>query len=256
MNTYPSLVPRQTRNAVVIADDGKSWHLAVLSGPKTAYRLAQLDDYMALPRSSFPWYPPLTMSLRARVSAGSVIGTWGFGLWNDPFGFALGVGGTTRRFPTLPNAAWFFYASPSNYLSFHDDLPAQGFLAATFKSPRWGACALTPGLLGLPLLLIHPIARWIRRQLTRIICQDAVTIDLDVMQWHKYRLDWDRSRVLFNVDDVLLLETDVSPNPPLGLVLWIDNQFAAFTPDGRIGYGLLECPNTSFLELTNIMITR
>ena len=30
------------------------------------------------------------------------------------------------------------------------------------------------------------------------------------------------------------------PTPPLGLVLWIDNQFAAWTPEGRLGYGVLE----------------
>jgi hypothetical protein len=42
------------------------------------------------------------------------------------------------------------------------------------------------------------------------------------------------------VDDALVLETSVSPRPPLGLVIWIDNQFAAFTPEGKVGFGVLK----------------
>ena len=36
------------------------------------------------------------------------------------------------------------------------------------------------------------------------------------------------------MDDELVFESQVSPRPPLGLVIWIDNQFAAFTPEGNI----------------------
>ena len=40
--------------------------------------------------------------------------------------------------PTVPQAAWFFWSSPASYLSFRDDLPANGMLAQTFRSePGW-----------------------------------------------------------------------------------------------------------------------
>jgi hypothetical protein len=46
----------------------------------------------------------------------------------------------------------------------------------------------------------------------------------------------------------------VSPRPPLGLVIWIDNQYAAFTPNGRIGFGVLENPEPAWLELKEIEV--
>jgi hypothetical protein len=56
------------------------------------------------------------------------------------------------------------------------------------------------------------------------------------------------------VDDTLVLESSVSPHPPLGLVIWLDNQFAAFTPEGRIGFGVLENPEPAWLEVKDIDI--
>ena len=115
---------------------GQTWHLKIPAGPGESYRLAQLDDDDNLRRQHFLWSPPLHLKLRARTSSSEIPGTWGFGLWNDPFSLSLGIGGGTRRLPTLPNAAWFFFASPQNYLSFRSDKPAQGFLAQTFQSPK------------------------------------------------------------------------------------------------------------------------
>jgi hypothetical protein len=60
--------------------------------------------------------------------------------------------------------------------------------------------------------------------------------------------------VLFEVDDTQVFESAVSPNPPLGLVIWIDNQYAAFTPEGRIGFGVLENPEPAWLEVKDIVI--
>ena len=39
--------------------------------------------------------------------------------------------------------------------------------------------------------------------------------------------------VTFEVDGVTVLQTPLSPRPPLAAVIWIDNQYAAFTPQGR-----------------------
>ena len=78
---------------------------------------------------------------------------------------------------------------------------------------------------------------------------------VDVTQWHEYRLEWSPTRVLFYVDEALALESPVSPNPPLGVIIWIDNQYAAFTPEGRIAFGVLE-GNEEWLEVENIVINK
>jgi hypothetical protein len=57
------------------------------------------------------------------------------------------------------------------------------------------------------------------------------------------------------VDEVRVFESSVSPNPPLGLVIWIDNQFASFTPDGKIGFGVLENPEPAWLEISDLNLS-
>ena len=52
-----------------------------------------------------------------------------------------------------------------------------------------------------------------------------------------------------------MFESAVSPNPPLGLVIWIDNQYAAFTPEGKIGFGVLANPEPAWLEVKDIELT-
>jgi hypothetical protein len=57
------------------------------------------------------------------------------------------------------------------------------------------------------------------------------------------------------VDDVPVFESPVSPNPLLGVIIWIDNQFAAFTPGGRLAFGVLageeEWLEVEGLEMSN-----
>lgn len=229
---------RNTKDASVLTTD-KGYRLTIpasragIKSQYQRYRLAQLDDYTGLTRGRFPHHS-LTLSLRARASSDSIPGTWGFGVWNDPFGFSPGFGGNPFRLPALPNAAWFFYASLENHLSFHDDKPAQGFLAQIFRSTSYHPMLLPAGL-------TFPFSRKTsRRLLGRVIEEDGIRLDVDVTQWHGYRLEWSPTRVLFEVDNVKVLETVVSPRGPLGLVIWIDNQYAAFTPEGKITFGVLE----------------
>ena len=304
------LTSRHTPSASVRqAADG--WRMDIPAGPRGSYRLAQLDDYgraatyhsMRLPRRAFPWDSPLTpreprgvaLSLRARLSASNLPGTWGFGLWNDPFGFAIGFGGTRRRLPALPNTAWFFHASPENYLSLHpchceersdeaipsqvqeiaslsyppgqagtpalvggareerprNDIPANGFFAGTFRSPRWPSPLLAPALLALPLLALRPASRLLRRLASRLVRQDGGAVRVDVTQWHEYSIHWLSEVANFEVDGKTILQTPISPHPPLGLVLWIDNQYAAWRPDGSVGYGTLENP-AAWLEISDL----
>jgi hypothetical protein len=250
------LSPRQAGSANVQRTSA-GWRLELPAGPPRTYRLAQLDDYARMPRSRLKHKPPWTFQVRARASSIDLPGTWGFGLWNDPFGLSLGFGGgKPLRLPTLPQTAWFMQASRPNWLSLRDDperVPPNGFFAGTFRSPNLPAWLFAPGLLALPLCAIRPISRWLRRLASRIIQQDAARVDLDVTLWHEYSIQWSPEGCLFRVDGLTILQTACSPVPPLGLVLWIDNQYAAWTPQGNLGYGMLENP-PAWLEIEKMEI--
>ena len=248
------LKPRCTSgSSVTRMEDG--WRLEIPAGGHGTYRLAQLDDYVVLSRRSFHHAPPWTISLQAKVSAPDLPGTWGFGLWNDPFGFSLGFGRTEGRLPVLPNAAWFFHASPPNWLSFRDGIPARGFFAGSINSPHIPSLLLAPALLALPLLVIRPVSRLLRKLAARVVRQDAVELLVDVTQYHEYSVSWLREKCIFHIDGKPMLETPVSPHPPLGLVFWIDNQFATWDPKGRLAYGTLDNP-ASILDIKSIEINR
>jgi len=263
----PPLTPHFTSGAHVekLSDDPAHYRLSIPAGSANAYRLAQLDDYSGLPRNKFPHHT-LILSLSARTSSASIAGTWGFGLWNNPFGMSIGFGGNPWRLPALPNAVWFFGASEENYLSFKSGLdtasptrpPVNGFLAQTFRAPRFHPLLMLAGL-ALPFS-----RKTIRRILSRVIEEDGVqlsssklddsrSISVDPTQWHRYRFQWSLKRVLFEVDDAPVFESTISPNPPLGLVIWIDNQYAAFTPEGKIGMGVLK-NEAAWLEVKDISI--
>ena len=223
------------------------WRLEIPAGDSSSYRLAQIDDYFGLSRKSFP-HQSLTLSLRAKASNSSIPGTWGFGLWNDPFGMSLGFGGNRFRLPMLPNAVWYFSASAQNYLSFRNDKPARGFLAQSFRSPKFHPLLIAAGL-------VLPFSRKAARKiLSRVIDEESSAPSVDVTQWHSYRFEWSAKRVVFYADDVRVSETLVSPNAPLGLVIWIDNQYAAFTPEGKIGFGVLENPEPAWIEIADLTL--
>jgi len=255
---YTKLIPRSTPGAQVeeISRDSAHYRLTIPSGKADKYRLAQLDDYTQIPRSGFPLRFPLSLSLSARTSNDSLPGTWGFGLWNDPFGLSLGFGGNPLRLPALPNAVWFFGASEENYLSFRehgreDPAPTgNGLMVQTFRSPRFHPSLIPAGI-------ALPFSRKVtRRMLGRVIDEDGVALSVDPSQWHGYILEWREKRVSFEVDDVPVFESQVSPHPPLGLVIWIDNQYAAFTPEGKIGFGVLENSGPAWLEIKDLNLTQ
>lgn len=230
------------------------WHLEIPASSKRGYHLAQLDDHGRLRRVDFRWTPPLTLSLQARVSAQELPGTWGFGFWNDPFSFLLGSAGVVPRFPALPDAAWFFHASPQNHLSFRDDQPAFGYLAATFRSRRVGAFRLALASPLLALTLIPGPAQAIRKLLRGVVHQDATLIQADVTAWHTYEMDWEAGLVKFRLDGAAIFQTTIAPPGPLTLVLWIDNQYAALPPRGGFRYGTLPNQEPAWLEIRDLDI--
>jgi hypothetical protein len=229
------------------------WRFDCPGGKAGQYRLVQMDDYHELRRSRFPWRAPSQLRLEARASENHLPGTWGFGFWNDPFGMGLGYGGL-RLLPALPDAAWFFFASEPNYLSLRDHLPAVGNLAAVFRSPALPTWLLAPLAVAAPLLLVGWFSRLARRAAAVLVQEDAGQIALDVTSWHSYEILWQESGVRFLVDGELVRHTPLSPRGPLGLVLWLDNQFAAWTPDGRLKYGTLET-SPRWMEIRNLTVT-
>ncbi|HUH97534.1 MAG TPA: hypothetical protein VLZ89_09265 [Anaerolineales bacterium] len=240
-----NLFPRSSHGASV-SSTSNGFRFTIPESRLERFRLAQVDSYARLPRRGFSARPPLTVALRARVSSESIPGTWGFGLWNDPLGLSLGFGGNPASLPALPNTVWFFHASPRSYLSFRDDKPAHGFLAQTFSSPQFHPMQV---LIGFML----PFSRKRARQLLgRIIDEDSAIVSADATQWHSYRLEWSPKGSAFWLDEALVLETTVSPRPPLGLVLWMDNQYAAFMPDGTLKWGLEKNLTEAWLEIEDL----
>jgi hypothetical protein len=254
----PALQTRRSGGGNVREIQEGLWRLEIPRGPGRVYRWAQLDDYLHRRRNDFLWTPRgkagLRLELHARVSAANLPGTWGFGLWNDPFSSGIGLGGTTLRLPALPNTAWFFYAGPNNYLAFRDTHPAQGFLAATFAAPRIPSLLLAPGAVALPALAIRPLARLLRRAASRLIKESGGLVPGDPTQWHAYRLDWREDQVTFSLDGTEVFTTPVSPRAPLGLVLWIDNQYAAFLPSGKFSMGTSPNEDPAWMELEGIEV--
>ena len=232
------------------------WQLSLPPGMEGEYRLAQLDDYLQSPHRHFSFQPPFFLGLRAKISHTSIPGTWGFGFWNDPFVMGLGLPGSCFRLPALPNAAWFFHASDENYLSFRDDLPANGMLAAVFSAPLIPSIFSLAALPFAPLLFLTPTARMLRRWATSIVKEDSSQIELDWTTWHQFELEAELHRILFRVDGDVCMETKIIPRGRLGFVCWIDNQFLALDPDEKFRFGALQSDTTICLEITDLIFRK
>ena len=221
------------------------------------YADAQLDDYRLFKRGEFAWRPPLRLSLRARAHTTAPSGTLGFGLWNDPFTLSLGQGGAARRLPAAPQAAWFFYGSPPNDISLTPNVPGHGWKASVLRSPPIPSLALLPaaalaaGLSRLPILR-SPVMRLAR---SFIQAQEAI-LSANLDEWHDYSMQWNSNGVEFSVDGRLVVSTDIAPRPPLGVVIWIDNQYAVASPQGGFGFGVLKTDANQWLEIEDLAINR
>lgn len=255
MSGFPNnLAPNLTSGARIIKLGQDGWRLEIPPGSPDRYRLAQLDDYGYVRRSKFKIQKKMKLELTARASNKKLPGTWGFGIWNDPL--SMGILSSLRgfRWPAMPQAAWFFYAGPGSYLSLRNDLPAEGWIASTFNSTRRSLLSLSMRLPLLPLIFIPSVNKKLRNYLSSIILQDAETIPVKVTEWNRYALVWEPERSIFKVNGEKVLDTKTSPNAPLGIVIWIDNQYAAWTPEGRIRYGMSGSSHPSWIELKNLLV--
>ncbi len=219
-----------------------------------AYCNAQLDDYSQSRPSTFRWEPGTTLTMRARFSAGAteLRGTAGFGFWNAPFG--PGTGAALR----LPQAVWFFYASPASNLPLAPgDDRGNGWFASTIDAATKRALKWAPFVVR--VLALNQI-RAMRRALWPII-QRSLNISfqrmaLDMCAWHEYRIAWRPTGTLFAVDGQPLMATAALVQGSLGFVTWIDNQHMTVTPRGRLRWGVENLPKRQWLEVADIQLDR
>jgi len=257
--TYqPDLQINKTPGAGVERLTDGGWKLSLPTSNKK-YHCSQLDDYKHLDRSDFAWTPGSVLSLEARVSQADLKGTWGFGFWNDPFQVRFGIKGGSfsgRRLPVLPNSTWFFYAAPPNYLTFRDNHPSQGLLAAVFSSALIPSWILGLGVPVLPLLGIPLTARYIRKCISNFINEDAKLLQHDVTSWNNYEIHWNQVMIEYMLNGEIIWCTRIVPKGRLGFLIWIDNQYAAFSDKGVFKTGLSEISENHWLEVKNIRVKK
>ena len=195
------------------------------------------------------------MRLRARVSTPRPIGTFGFGLWNDPFAFSLGFAGASRKLPAWPQALWFFYGSPPNDLAYAEPGVPDGWKAASLRSPRMPGLAVAAGGVSLMALrLFRKLQGRAVRWALSLIRASEVRIDVHLAEWHAYELTWTHAGAEFRVDGAPILQVPRPPDPPLGFVAWIDNQYAIISPGTGVRFGVLPVLEPQFLELADLVL--
>lgn len=236
---------REINGGMVVREAGWRLTLPVISD---GYADAQLDDYGGKNgRFHYPWLPDLHLSLRARFShtADQLVGTAGFGFWNAPFG------DPAVRWPALPQATWFFFGSPPNNLPLAPSEPGRGWFAATLDATRPRAWVLAPAA---PLVVLLNHIGAVRRRLWPWVQQrlgiSYAPLPVAMTQWHQYELWWRRGGCTFAVDGQVVLQTEHTPQGPLGFVCWLDNQYMVATANGRFRWGVLPVttPQTLFIQ--------
>jgi hypothetical protein len=238
--------------------------LALPAARAGQYTDAQIDDCARLPRRRYLWRPPLRLEVRARAShpqhppaapttaadqRATLRGTAGFGFWNYPF--------STRGAPlALPEAIWFFYASPPANMALVPGVPGWGWKAQVVHVQRWAAVAAAPPALAAMAWRratgrSEAAARWMRRLSGAAEAHIAAPLDV----WQSYTLDWRADEARFAVAGHAVLAAPQPPAGPLGFVAWVDNQYAIATPDGTLRFGTLDI-GPQWLEIAYIRITR
>jgi hypothetical protein len=237
---------------------GQALRLGFAGAQAGQYADAQIDDYGQLPRARFPWRPALRMQVEARAShpaaqtsdtaSGQFLqGTAGFGFWNYPFS----VRGDVLM---LPEAIWFFYASPPSNMALVPGQPGWGWKAQVVHSMRPDAL-LSAIPLGFGMLQARLTGkdRAAGRWMQRLTGTSEALIAEDLTTWHSYALEWHPHEARFLVDEREMLRVPDPPTRPLGFVAWLDNQFAVATPRGQLRFGTVQS-GPQWLEIARLRI--
>ncbi|HEX4207940.1 MAG TPA: hypothetical protein VHZ51_27820 [Ktedonobacteraceae bacterium] len=239
-----------------LAVTGSALRMSVGATKQGTYADAQIDDYGTLARAAFPWRPPLHMEVRARASLAAATtwddqrmlrGTAGFGFWNYPFS----VRGDLLM---LPEAIWFFYASPPSNMALVPDVPGWGWKAQVVHSMRREALFATmPTALATGWGLLTGRTQSAARWLQRLSGTSETLLSTPLTEWHTYTLDWSVDAALFAVDGQHVLRVPYPPTRPLGFVAWLDNQYAVVSPRGVFRFGTVGTDDEWF-EMDSVRI--
>jgi len=208
---------------------------------------AELDDHRTAPRFKLPWTPPLRMTVRARFShpAGELLGTAGFGFWNDPFDWVGNV-------EVPPNALWFFYASPQNDMSFVPGVRGHGWKAAFINGGT--ADKLTMWLGNLVFRLPGMSKLVFKLAQLKVGAHETILDRVSLTEWHEYRIDWRENEARYFVDDVEVARAANPPRVRLGFVAWIDNNYTAMGPGRHFFFGRMAIAQKQWMELSRVTI--
>lgn len=234
-------------------EEGTQLKLRVLPNQfgHTDYSNAQIDDHPNLKRSEFSNQAPLKLKIEARLKCdGTPKGTAGFGFWNDPFLM------TDTKAPTLPKAAWFFWCSEDSNMQLAQDVPGYGWKMAVIDAWNWPFLALIPTTpISIPLMWIQSIRRLLWPVAQKAMkCQEKLC-PVSFFDWHTYELHWQHDKVFFHIDDKLEFSAP-APKGPLGLVIWIDNQFMRIDPRAMMKHGNISLENEQSLEIRHFELVQ
>jgi hypothetical protein len=227
---------------------GPGVHLVVEDAQENHLSDAEINDLHSLPRRDLPWRPPVCLEVRARFShpAGQVLGTAGFGFWNNPFD-------PDRGTVAPPNTVWFFYASPPSHMPFAPGGAPNGWKAAVLNGGEWPGpvFALGTALMRLPGLgrLAYAVARS-----HGIKAHERLLDHVSLTDWHTYTITWGRDVAVFQVDGQEVLRAPDPPTLPLGFVAWVDNNCARERPGADLEWRRLAVPGRQWLELERVTI--
>jgi hypothetical protein len=247
-------------------------HCSIPPTPAGRYANAQIDDYDGMGRERFRWRPPLRLEVRAHTSlpvhpvdAGDgraregaaapmsgfvsprgerepggedasapqafLRGTMGFGFWNAPMTVARGR-------LRLPDAIWFFGASPPSNMRLMPGMPGRGWKAQVVHAHRVGALVYGAAAVGaVAWARLTGDERAAARLVRRATATSEILLDTDASVWHDYALEWHVDEARFFVEGAEVLRASHPPHGPLGFVAWIDNQYAVATPRGQLHFG-------------------
>ena len=158
---------------------------------------------------------------------------------------------TGLRRLAMPQALWFFYAGPDCNMPLTLDQPHLGmegcrgrhpYPPIPLEGPPLGAGRAPCSACSLSIAAYGPPSG-------RRLGSPSSPSPLPWKTGHIYTVDWQRDRVRFYLDGGLLLESDHSPAGPLGLVIWLDNQYLQFAPWGHFRWGLVAKEECQWLEV-------
>ena len=210
---------------------------------------AEIDDHRTAPRWNLHWTPPLTLTVRARFShpAGELIGTAGFGFWNDPFDWSGNV-------QAPPNAIWFFYASPSSDMSFVRGLRGHGWRAGFLNGGKADAFTMAVGnavfkIPGMDKVIFATAEKMMN-------AQEYLLDEIDMTQWHEYKIEWRADEAVFWVDAQEKFRAKNPPNVPLGFVAWVDNNATTMGPGKEFSFARVAVPMREWMEVAYVRIEK